>query len=848
MGQIRPSIPPIMWLVAATWAGAVLGEACWHEGLTAAVPTRSGLTALGVVSALALSRRKVSFLAAALCALSTLLAFSAGARWQAQAAGSVRVGGAVQGVVDRDPSFTRFGPMLTVRIMGTGSGGALVGVRCPPDTPTPSVGAVVRLTGVLRAVDARDREGRAVARRGIVAFMTARRVEEVGWQGGAIGWLRRVRARLGKAIDAHVAGDGGALLSGVLLGDRTKLAGTRLEEDFRALGLSHLVAVSGDHLAIVAAAASWVASSAGAGRRGRAAIGMAAGAAFTVLTGFQASAIRATLMLAAVCGAAFVQRRASAPGGLGVAVLAMVMASPWAVFDVGLQLSALAVVGLILLSPLVGVWIAAALPLPAWLRRSLGATLAAQAVTLPVVAGTFNLVSLAAPLANVAIVPLFAPSIVMGLLGAVSVMVAPPVEGLLLRCSAVPLAVAAGIAHWMAELPAASVPVGWNGTVVGAVCACALGVLWLTWPMPRTAFRARVAASAFAVACLAMGIGAAPGRGARIIVLDVGQGDAILVGDRGQWMLVDLGPKARSLRAALGRHGVRRLDVVVLTHDHADHTGGMGGLSGAVAVGWIGVPAVAEDTWQQERTLSEGLTPRGRVGWRELRAGQRWRIGRVEVDVLWPDGPDDSLSTNDTSVVLQVKTGAVSAVLTGDAEARPQEEMSRDGRLTEVDVLKVPHHGSANGLTDTGADLWHPRLAVISVGEGNRFGHPASATLRRLRRIGAAIARTDQGGDVELITDGRGFRVRRHAGLLACETIRVARADHAHQGMNAAVESGARRRSLSREKCHGRRVVGGSEAGLPHIRSGRTAARTRGPPPPPTCVRGSGPGFQLQRL
>ncbi|MBN2405893.1 MAG: hypothetical protein JXE06_09960, partial [Coriobacteriia bacterium] len=178
-------------------------------------------------------------------------------------------------------------------------------------------------------------------------------------------------------------------------------------------------------------------------------------------------------------------------------------------------------------------------------------------------------------------------------------------------------------------------------------------------------------------------------------------------------------------------------------------------------VGWVGVPCAMDEGARAdiEQTV-ERLTPRGAVATRSLQAGDRFTVGQCVVEVLWPDAaaplPEN---TNDTSVVLALHRGSFDAVLTGDAEGEVQDALDETGALEDVEVLKVPHHGSVNGLNERGLSAWSPEVAVISVGEGNRFGHPCEETLELLDQLGVRAYRTDQSGDVTIKIGSQGFRV-----------------------------------------------------------------------------------------
>lgn len=248
----------------------------------------------------------------------------------------------------------------------------------------------------------------------------------------------------------------------------------------------------------------------------------------------------------------------------------------------------------------------------------------------------------------------------------------------------------------------------------------------------------------------------------RVSVLDVGQGDAILLRTpRGDDVLIDGGPN-RSVLAALERHlppADRTIELVVLTHPEIDHVGGL--------------PAVAE-TYRIAQVLETTVrgTSRAATDWERAvgeegsrvvtaRAGTEVDLGGVELTVLWPetDPAADTASRNETSVVLEVRYGATSFLFTGDISSKVEERLVMTHSLSDVDVLKVPHHGSRTSSSEAFIDAATPEVAVISVGRNNSYHHPHPTTLRRYEQRKIRVFRTDLDGDVELLSDGTGVTV-----------------------------------------------------------------------------------------
>lgn len=814
----RPTLPATVWFAAALWAGATTGESASWGAYTAGGGLARAWAAVGIACAVALTCAYAARWPRAACvvlvgaALGGTLSLAYGGWWRASGAicadaGAIDWRGAVVG----DPADGKYGPVVLVRLSSPVARRAVVRVGWPDATPVPSLGQVVAFSAVLRTPDAAKPWSRPSARRGECASGRAWRARTLGWRPGPVGALLRWRAAVARRV-ADIPGAGGDLLTGILLGDRRRVAGTPVEDDFRALGLSHVLAVSGDHLGLVALGIGALLRRARAPRWSQVLGTMASGAAFAVVTGFQRSALRALGMVVAAGSATLAGRRADGLAALPLAVTAIVACEPWSVFDVGLRLSVLAVGGLLLFGGLATEWTGAALPERSSERivLPLAWTLTAQATTLPVAAATFGMVSIVAPVANVVVLPLIPPALTLGVCGALASPLAAP-STLLLRVAGMLLAGSAWVAAWIARLPGAAIPTA--GLPAFAIPAWIAGIaaVWAFWPHPGSRTVARRLALASTTVMVAVALGPSVAAGSEIVVLDVGQGDAVLVRDGPHAVLVDTGPDGTALRRALGREGIRRLDGIILTHAHEDHTAGLAGLRGIVRSGWIAASAVETAACEKEA----GLDVRG-VPVLPVAAGSVAKAGRWRLEALWPRDGEVPESANAGSVVLLARFGRFSALLCGDAEADVLGSLAGDGLLPRVDMLKVPHHGSAAGLDDTVLEALRPRVAVISVGGANPFGHPTPTALRLLASHGARVLRTDRDGDVIVRVSATAWTV--------CVARRRGSRESACARMGAAPDR-------LRKAGHGDGRPERPQGGLPHPRRGTRDARSRGPPP-----------------
>jgi competence protein ComEC len=252
--------------------------------------------------------------------------------------------------------------------------------------------------------------------------------------------------------------------------------------------------------------------------------------------------------------------------------------------------------------------------------------------------------------------------------------------------------------------------------------------------------------------------------GLTITVLDVGQGDSILVqAPGGRTMLVDGGGRAGEetrgydvgrevVTPALMTRGVGRIDVLVITHPHDDHIGGLKAVLEAVPVGMVLDPMLPIESRDYEE-LRESIR-KHRIAVYRATAGQRINLGEgIYADVLNP--PDPRLhgtrdEVNDNSVVMRLVDGGESVLLAADIDRAAAERLARLGDAIQSTILKVPHHGSADSAAPEFLEAVRPQVAVISVGAGNPFGHPSSEMLDGLRRVGAKVMRTDEEGAITI--------------------------------------------------------------------------------------------------
>ncbi|WOX26747.1 ComEC/Rec2 family competence protein [Streptomyces solicathayae] len=577
-----------------------------------------------------------------------------------------------------------------------------------------------------------------------------------------------LRAGLRRATDGLDA-DARALLPGLVVGDTSRVP-PDLRDAFEATDLTHLLAVSGSNLTIILllligqpgralrAERGGLAPRIGLSLRATAAAGGALTLAFVVVCRPDPSVLRA-----AACGlvtllAIGTGRRRTLIPALAAAVLALVLYDPWLARSYGFLLSVLATGALLTVAPGWG----AALRrrgVPGRIAEALGAALAAQAVCAPVVAVFAARVSLVAVPCNLLAEAAVAPATVLGFAALGLAPVALPVAEVVARVAGWPAGWIAGVARTGAELPGAETgwPGGWTGGLVLAVASgfVVAAVRWV--PYRRWWATGCVLLLALAVVRpppLARLVSGWPPPDWEFVMCQVGQGDATVLAAGGDAaVVVDAGPDPVPVDRCLRELGVRRVALLVLTHFHADHVAGLPGVLRGRSVGAIQVTGLEEPPGQAAFVRRTALA----AGVPVVRAmpGERRRVGRLEWEVLWtgagPGGSGGGVmdGPNDASVTLRARTaGGLTLLLLGDLEPPAQRGLLRaHPELGPVDVLKVAHHGSAHQDPELIRAV-RPRLALVSVGADNTYGHPSPRTVGALRDGGAHVLRTDRDGAI----------------------------------------------------------------------------------------------------
>ena len=571
------------------------------------------------------------------------------------------------------------------------------------------------------------------------------------------GVLARWRTTAGETIDS-LYGERAPLARALLIADEQDIS-REVRTQFADAGIIHMLSVSGLHVAVLAEGVVLIAMLAGASTRRAELIATVTIAVFVLFVGAPSPAVRSAAMYASVVASRRLQRPTS-PWALLALGATLPLVQPRVVTEIGYHLSVAGMAGLIASGKLVR-----RLPLdriPEWGRRLTKETIAtiiASLVTAPIVAWHFGRVSLAAPITNLAAAPLFGLAqpilfltLVLAPIRAIATVLADGTGVLLLgieKIGAIGAALPASALDVQPTALTALLLAASSGALLTAcssrywgtpalVCASAVGgALW--WPLVRPA-----------------------GDRLEVHLIDVGQGDAIaLRTPRWRWILVDAGDQWRDTDVGerivapyLRRRG-GSIAAFILSHPHADHIGGAGSILRSMPVGFVWDGGYPQPSSVYDDVLSEARNRR--VTWRSARMGRSVEIDGVTLTVLSPDSSEIAAApdANAASVVVMAEFRGARVLLTGDAEREVESRLvQRYGTRLRADVLKVGHHGSATSTTEPMIDAVKPRVALVSVGAGNRYGHPSADVLRALQARGTQVVRTDDAGSVVVSLDG----------------------------------------------------------------------------------------------
>lgn len=567
---------------------------------------------------------------------------------------------------------------------------------------------------------------------------------------GVLGLISKLRE---KALASYKGNDteGSLILQSISFGERSALFNNSFYNTVKRCGLAHMVAVSGAHLCIAVASLAILLRVLRVPRSAAVLLQIMFCVLYVLFTGASHSALRACMMMSCLLFSYFGKRSAFSINALSLCVITFLVLQPRLCFSTPLLLSALATCGIILFSDYFASWLLVFAN--GHLKQVvgiLGMTFAAILSTLPFTCAIFGQVSLVAPLANLLVSPLFGFLCVCGMVATLPQVFVPGFD----LCSQFMLEISqlfCTMLKFLAQIPyaatAVSVPL-WFSSILGI---CGVVLLLHFWPPPNKKVFLNVCACIGGLVLSFLFV--FPYTHAdEIIMLDVGQGDAFVVRSAEQCLLIDTGDDDTAVLQGLARHDVHHLDAVLITHPDADHCAALPSVLDFIEVDRV---LVAHDMFECAcsncSSLLHIVASCDVIG---LKKGDFFSWGNFQARVLSPEnytdegGNVDSLVLYITADCDQDNAADVAALFCGDAESEVLSKLDAAGELPQVDIYKVGHHGSAGACTPEQLCILNPKVALISAGAHNRYGHPTEEVLEVLKSAHVAIYRTDQSGDV----------------------------------------------------------------------------------------------------
>lgn len=528
-----------------------------------------------------------------------------------------------------------------------------------------------------------------------------------------------------------------------------------LYQSFQVCGLAHIVAVSGAHLAIVVGLVSLALQALRFPVKVSSFIEIGFVLGYLVFAAAPISALRSAVMVVFVILARFVKRRNASLNSLAVCIALFILLDPTTAISISFALSALSTLGIVVFAPLFSSWFEHISFVPSFVRQSLSLTLASCVFATPLSAAIFSKLPLISLIANVIAAPFFAPVCGLALVGALASCVlghlASFIVGVVKLCSQL----FGGLVSLLSSIPFASIPFNlatWQALVLVLVVAV---LIYITWPSVQCA-SVVLAISSLVTGAVVASLVLPTLFSTELIMLDVGQGDSFLLRSKGKNILIDTGNQDTLLSQALARQRVTYLDAILISHSDDDHMGSLASLKGVVAVGKVYLSAGTWDcTCSNCKTLlDDASTLVGETNVSSITRGAEISFGCLNLELLEP-GKFSDAGGNADSQCWRVEAdingdakGDWTALFVGDAEADQLDAMNSAGKLGHYDIYKLGHHGSKNALTGELAQVISPKISLVSVGEGNRYGHPNAQILEYLSDVGSKLYRSDISGDV----------------------------------------------------------------------------------------------------
>jgi len=600
---------------------------------------------------------------------------------------------------------------------------------------------------------------------GIYYNLTIKKASEISLitpESGMLKWVDLFRCRAEQLTQQVLPVQESSVLLGMLLGGRQGMDEDQYS-DFQKTGIVHLFSVGGLHVGFLLVLVAWLTSLAKVSRRGKIIAGIAVLLVYGTMVAWPSPVIRAVSMGILGLVAYYSGRENSMLNALAISGMAILLINPASLFNLSFQLTILATWGLVYLFP----FVRERFPYKGWAWDMVLIPICAELAVLPLVAYHFNLLSPISILTNILITYLSGGAVILGFIAFFLASIVPPLAALFLYPAGLFIEAILFIVRWVKLVPGAYIWVATPavGMIILYYAALGIGILSFRDNSLRRYFVPAIAFILIFIISLLIPARYYDRGLLEIVFIDVGQGDAILLkSPQGKFVLVDGGGSqlydvgSKTVLPYLHSRGIRYLDMVVNTHPDIDHLKGLESVVGEIQAEYLGIPESIVDCKEYQKL--KGLAADKSIPIVPLRTGQLINLEEgLKIKVLHPDSKSYSGNLfNQESVVLQVKYGDFSAILSGDIPAEFMPEVLNEAEIPTI-LVKVPHHGSKGSLFPGFYERLRPRYAVISVADNNPFGHPHQSVLDILAQEGIKVLRTDQDGAVVVRSDGAEFTI-----------------------------------------------------------------------------------------
>lgn len=569
--------------------------------------------------------------------------------------------------------------------------------------------------------------------------------------------IDNLRAKILAGMQPH-NDDSSALLAATVCGYTADMSKRQVQQSFSACGITHLVAVSGGHLAVISAVLSKVCDRLSLSRGIKTLLILVCMGSYVGFSGSSASAVRSFAMVGIAQVVMLFNRRFHGLSSLAIAVIIMLCWNPFMVMDIGFELSALSVAFILLFSEYIAIHLES-IHVPSSLANLLSLTFAAQWATMPLTLSLFGDLSLIAPLANLIIGPIMSAMLLLGLASSCFAVFAGYNSLLFIPAKAL-CQVSIFLSELLSMMPFASFYITVPRIILVGIWLVAV-VVYIKWkPLPmKVVVRISACLLLLCVGWFSYWRYLSP---AEVSVLDIGQGDCILIRDHSDCILVDCGLGKTTLDALVRNH-VMNVDAVVITHWHDDHYGGLDEVLDYYHVDTMYCAQGALD--DAPREVAQALSHSSSTASVELEAGDIIDCGSFSLECVWPKESVTG-TVNEESIGLIgrcEKSGKRSRfLLTGDLEVSSEQQFVDE--VGRIDFLKLGHHGSEVSVDEQILDILRPSVCVASCGYKNKYGHPTQTCIDCCEAASSLFISTIEAGDVHIRFDNEGVLLRRQFG------------------------------------------------------------------------------------